>query len=99
MNDILKKIFITFLVWPFFCFSQDYVDVLKLGYGRSVNNKFEGSDGSTYITSLEANLTMPIVLNQNNAILTVVFSVRIGCSCFLLQMIIRCHLLVFIAQL
>lgn len=70
MKYFLKKIFITFLVCPFVCFSQDYVDVLKLGYGRSLNNKFEGSEGPTYITSMEVNLTMPIVLNQNNAIIT-----------------------------
>jgi hypothetical protein len=66
----LRKLYFAFLLLPLFCFSQDYVDVLKLGYGRSFNNNFEGSDGSTHITSLEANLTLPIVLNKKNAIIT-----------------------------
>lgn len=67
---ILIKVYFFFLIFPLFCLSQDYVDILKLGYGRSFENNFEGSDSSTYITSVEANLTLPIVLNKNNAIIT-----------------------------
>ncbi|GGZ73541.1 DUF6268 family outer membrane beta-barrel protein [Algibacter mikhailovii] len=64
------KLYLTILLFPIICFSQDYVDVLKLGYGRSFQNNFEGAEGSTYISTLEANLTLPIVLNKNNAIIT-----------------------------
>ena len=67
---ILIKVYFFFLIFPLVCLSQDYVDILTLGYGRSFENNFEGNDSSTYITSLEANLTLPIVLNKNNAIIT-----------------------------
>lgn len=67
---LLRKICLVVLVFPLCCFSQNYVDILKVGFGRSFNNTFEGTDGSTHITSLDANLTLPLVLNENNAIIT-----------------------------
>ena len=69
-KSALIKLYLTVLLFPFVCFSQDYIDVIKVGYGRSFKNNFEGSESSTYISSLEANLTLPIVLNKNNAIVT-----------------------------
>lgn len=56
---------------PFFGSAQSYVDLLKLGYGRTFNNEFEGPRSpDTYITTLEADFTVPVVLNEKHALIT-----------------------------
>lgn len=57
-------------MFPVFCGAQDYIDVLTLGYSRSFQNKFEGTNQSTSIRSFDVNLTLPVVLNKNLAIIT-----------------------------
>jgi hypothetical protein len=59
------------LLIPCFGSAQDYVDLFKFGYGQTFNNTFEGPRSpDTNITSLEADLTIPIVLNENNVIIS-----------------------------
>jgi len=50
--------------------AQDYVDIFKIGYGETFNNNFEGTSSSTRIKSFEVGLTLPVVLNENNALIT-----------------------------
>ncbi len=66
----MRKLVILFLIFPFISFSQEYVDLLRIGYGQTFNNDFEGVDSSTYVKSLEAGLTFPVVLNENHALIT-----------------------------
>jgi hypothetical protein len=70
-----KAIGFLVLLWPVLGLAQDYVDILKVGYGDTFNNTFEGSNGSTHVSVLEADLTFPIVLNDNHALITgIIFS-------------------------
>ena len=50
--------------------AQDYVDIFRIGYGETFNNEFEGTNSSTRIKSFEVGLTLPVVLNENNALIT-----------------------------
>ncbi len=55
--------------------AQEYVDLLKIGYGQTFNNNFEGSDNGTHVSALEFDLTFPVVLNKKNALITgIIFS-------------------------
>ena len=51
-------------------YGQDYVDLFRMGYGRSLNNNFEGSSGSTDVSTFEADLTFPVVLSKNLTLIT-----------------------------
>ncbi len=66
----MKKLLLPILLFPFFCFSQEYVDLFRIGYGQTFNNNFEGVDSSTHVKSFEAGLTFPVVLNENHALIT-----------------------------
>ncbi|MBT8262208.1 MAG: hypothetical protein KJO05_05265 [Bacteroidia bacterium] len=66
----MKKALLLTLFLPFCCFSQNYVDLLRIGYGQTFNNDFENSDSSTQVRSFEADLTFPIELNKNNVLIT-----------------------------
>lgn len=46
------------------------MDVARIGYGQSLSNSFEKSNASTSITSFKADITLPIVINQNQALIT-----------------------------
>lgn len=41
-----------------------------MGYGSTFNNDFNGTDSSTHVTSFDADFTYPIILNENNALIT-----------------------------
>ncbi len=66
----MRQLLFLFLLIPFFGNAQDYVDLFKIGYGQTFNNDFQGTDESTEIISLEADLTIPVVLNEQNALIT-----------------------------
>ncbi|WP_136481607.1 DUF6268 family outer membrane beta-barrel protein [Cognatitamlana onchidii] len=68
--NTFKIILFALVCVPLLVGSQDYIDVFKLGMSQSLENKFEGTNQSTNITSLEGNLTLPIVLNDNYAIIS-----------------------------
>ncbi len=53
-----------------FTSAQDYVDLFRIGYGETFNNNFEGTNSGTSIRSFEVGLTLPVVLNDNNALIT-----------------------------
>ena len=65
-----KYAFLFLIVFPWSSFSQEYVDLLRIGYGQTFNNDFEGVDGSTTVKSFEAGITFPIVMNEKHALIT-----------------------------
>lgn len=68
MKKIIATILCLFIIGN--VFSQKYVDVAKFYYGNSSQNKFENSDSSTRIKELGLEITIPIVINPSDAILT-----------------------------
>jgi hypothetical protein len=53
-----------------FVSAQDYVDLLKTHYAITPQNNFDSIDGSTNILEYGADLTLPIVLKNENVIVT-----------------------------
>lgn len=51
-------------------YSQNYVDIIRLGYGSTINNNFEGSLSQTTIKSLDIDFTYPIVISNSSAVIT-----------------------------
>tara|TARA_R110002124_G_scaffold120895_7_gene279185 strand:+ start:103135 stop:104076 length:942 start_codon:yes stop_codon:yes gene_type:complete len=71
----LKKIILVLLLITLSSEAQNYVDLLKVGYGQTFNNNFDNASASTEVKFFEADLTFPVVINDKNALITgVVFS-------------------------
>ncbi len=66
----LRKLFLILLFIPYFGNAQDYVDLVKIGFGQTLNNDFEGTTSSTKIQFSEIDITFPVVLNEKNALIT-----------------------------
>ncbi len=66
----MKNKYLALLFLPLFSFSQEYVDLLKIGYGQTFNNNFEGSNESTHVTTFDIDFTYPVILNKNNVLVT-----------------------------
>ena len=66
----MKKVLFLFLLAPVICYSQNYADLLRIGYGQTFNNDFENSPNSTQVKSFEADLTFPVPLNEKNVLIT-----------------------------
>ncbi len=66
----MKKILLFLFFVPAAVFGQNYVDLLKIGYGQTFNNDFVDTEESTFVKSFEADLTIPVVLNDNHALIT-----------------------------
>lgn len=65
----MKKILFALLLAPVVTFSQEYVDVFKIGYGQTFRNEFEGSDNTTNVITFESDLTLPLRLSDNQAVI------------------------------
>lgn len=71
----MKKTLLLLTLLPTFLYAQDYVDLFKIGYGQTFSNEFEGTNQSTSVKNFDADLTFPVVLNDQNALITgVVYS-------------------------
>ncbi len=66
----MKRLLLLILIFPFFISAQEYVDIFRIGYGQTLNNNFEGVDSSTNVKSFEVGFTFPVVLNENQALIT-----------------------------
>lgn len=66
----MKRLLFLALLFPLNISAQEYVDLFRIGYGETFNNNFEGSDDNTNVRSFEAGFTIPIVLNENHALIT-----------------------------
>ena len=54
------------LLGSFSLSAQDYVDLLKIGFSRTIQNNFEGSSAETQITAFEADLNLPMPINEKH---------------------------------
>lgn len=63
-------------------FAQKYVDIAKFYYSTTPLNHFENSDSSTRIKELGVDLTIPIVINPTDALLTGLIYERIETKLF-----------------
>jgi len=50
--------------------SQNYVDVLTIGYGQTIDNTFEGTNESTTVSTIDLDFTYPVVLSDAQALIT-----------------------------
>ncbi len=50
--------------------AQNYVDIVKISAGTTSPNKFDSSNVSTSINEINADITYPIKINENNSIIT-----------------------------
>ncbi len=66
----MKKLLFVLFLLPALLHGQEYVDLLKVGYGQTFNNDFEGTNSSTQVKTFDADLTLPLVLNDKHAIIT-----------------------------
>ena len=66
----MKKALLFIVLFPFVCMSQNYVDLLRIGYGQTFNNKFENTDSSTQVRSFETDLTFPVELSEKTILIT-----------------------------
>lgn len=66
----MKKIAVLIIFFPFFCLSQEYVDIIKINYGNSINTTFKNTNSQTTISTFTTNLIVPIVVDNNNIFIT-----------------------------
>lgn len=66
----MRKLLFLFLLFPLCVSAQEYVDIFRIGYGQTLNNNFEEVAGSTNVESFEVGFTLPVVLNENHALIT-----------------------------
>ena len=68
--NTLKKLLLALLFIPTLVISQNYIDLFTVGSSRNFNNEFDGTDKTTDIQSLDIDLTIPFVIDDNHAIVT-----------------------------
>ena len=59
-----KIIQLLFLLLPFLCSAQEYIDLFSVNYGKSEEKTFENSSVNTSISTFLTNITLPVVLNE-----------------------------------
>lgn len=65
-----KTIQLLFLILPFLCSAQEYIDLFSVNYGKSQEKTFENSTVNTSISTFQTNLTLPVVLNEKYVAVT-----------------------------
>ncbi|MFT4757957.1 MAG: hypothetical protein ACI91R_002618, partial [Vicingaceae bacterium] len=65
-----KKTLLYLLLFPSIVAAQDYVDLLKIGYGKTFSNSFADTSENTEVTTFDVDLTYPVVLNGKNTLIT-----------------------------
>lgn len=66
----MKKLLLLFLLGAFQVTAQDYVDLVRIGYGQTFDTDFEGTQSSTDVKSLDVSLTVPIPLSEKQVFIT-----------------------------
>lgn len=68
----MKKtlLFLLLLYTSFLSFGQNYVDLARFHYSNTPQNNFDSVPGNTNVEDFGLDVTLPIKLNENNAILT-----------------------------
>lgn len=67
---LLKNLIFFVFVFCNISYAQDYIDLFKISYIQNFDHAFQNAGESTNIQSLEADLTFPIQIDANNAIIT-----------------------------
>lgn len=65
-----KILQLLFLMLPFLCTAQEYIDLFSINYGKSQEKTFENSSVNTSISTFQTNLTLPVVLNEKYTAVT-----------------------------
>lgn len=66
----MKKILFYLLFCPSLVIAQEYIDLFKIGYGKTFNNSFANTSEKTEVTTFDANLTYPIPINEKHTFIT-----------------------------
>ena len=66
----MKKIFWLACLLPAFLGAQNYVDLVRIGYGETFSTEFDGVSGSTTVSSLDIFTTVPVPLSESQIFLT-----------------------------
>lgn len=66
----LKRILLIILFTGPLVSSQNYVDLMRIGYGQTFNNDFEGTSDGTHINTFEADLTFPVIISEKQVFIT-----------------------------
>jgi hypothetical protein len=65
-----KIIQLLFLLLPFLCNAQEYIDLFSINYGKSQKTTFGNSSINTSISTFQTNLTLPVVLDEKYIAIT-----------------------------
>lgn len=65
-----KLIQLLFLMLPFLCSSQEYIDLFSINYGKSQKTTFDNRSENTTISTFQTNITLPFVLNEKYTIIS-----------------------------
>jgi hypothetical protein len=65
-----KIIQLLFLLVPFLCTAQEYIDLFSVNYSKSQKTTFENSSINTSISTFQTNLTLPVVLDEKYTVVT-----------------------------
>ena len=66
----MKRLLFITLFLPLFSSAQEYVDLFRINYGQTSDSDFEGTESNTKVTYIVAGFTIPLVLNENHALIT-----------------------------
>ena len=66
----MKNFIYVLLLSSSLSFSQNYVDLLKIGAGQTIHNSFDGYEDETEVKLIELDFTFPLVLNEKNALIS-----------------------------
>jgi hypothetical protein len=65
-----KIIQLLFLLLPFLCSAQEYIDLFSVNHGRSQKTSFGDSSINTSISTFQTNLILPLVLDEKYTAIT-----------------------------
>jgi hypothetical protein len=65
-----KTVQLLFLLVPFLCNAQEYIDLFSINYSKSQKTTFKNSSVNTSISTFQTNLILPLVLNEKYIAIT-----------------------------
>lgn len=69
ISVLLKTTFALILI-PFYTSAQEYINLVKIGYGQSFNNEFKDINSSTQISFFDSDINFPIPINEKHVLVT-----------------------------
>ncbi len=68
--SVLLKTTFTLILIPFYANAQEYINLVKIGYGQSFNNEFKDINSSTQINFFDSDINFPIPINEKHVLVT-----------------------------